>query len=177
MLLLYMSKICPTDSRDQELNNRIFARNIPSHTIDPVFSPTPMATRYTKMNIMDNNENNLVTPITGNNQFQTSDTFYPGDRKPNWNGFVTNVNKESMLRNQFFAIQKCDQAQYVPESSSDLYINKNIPTGKEHESGVQEKEELIFEEQRFENFNPNIFGVGNLLFNNSTRVQRNEGGQ
>lgn len=169
-----MSKICPTDSMDQELNNRIFARNVPSHTIDPVFSPKPMATRYTTMNILDNNENNLVTPISGGNDFQTTTTFYPGDRKPNWNGFVTNVHTESMLRNQFFAIQKGDNSQYVPESTSDLYVNKNIPTGKPHVSGIEEKEELIFEEQTFENFNPNIFGVGNLLFNNSTRVQRNE---
>jgi hypothetical protein len=170
-----MSKLCPTDSRDQELNKRIFERNIPSHTIEPVFSVNPVATRYTKMHIMDNNENNLETPIAYKNQYQTSTTFYPGDRKPNWNGFVTNVDKESQLRNQFFALQKCDQAYYIPETKSDLYVNHNIPTGKKHENSIDEKEPLVFQQQRFENFNPNIFSVGNLLFNNSTRVQRNEG--
>jgi len=172
-----MSKLCPTDSRDQELNNRIFSRNIPSHTIDPVFTPKPMATRYTKMHILDNNENNLTTPITGNNQYQTTTTFFPGDRKPNWNGYVTNVDHESQLRNQFFALQKGDQAYYVPPTESDLYINKNIPTGKPHKNGMEEDEGLLFREFKFENFDPNIFDTGNLLFNNSTRLQRNEGGQ
>ena len=170
-----MSKLCPTDSRDQELNNRIFERNIPSHTIDPVFSVKPTATRYTKMHILDNNENNLNTPITATNQFQTNTTFFPGDRKPNWNGYVTNVDKESTLRNQFFALQKCDQSFYVPDSTSDLYVNSNIPSGKEHKNGIKEDDPLIFETQTFDNFNPNIFSAGSLLFNNSTRVQRNEG--
>ena len=172
-----MSKLCPTDSRDQELNNRIFERNIPSHTVDPVFTPKPVATRYTKMHILDNNENNLTTQISAKNQFQTSTTFFPGDRKPNWNGFVTNVDKESQLRNQFFALQKCDQAYYVPGSESDLYVNKNIPSGKDHENGIKEDEGLMFRQFKFENFNPNLFSAGNLLFNNSTRVQRNEDGK
>ena len=174
MLLMYMPEVCHGDTRTQELNKRLTDRIIPSHTIDPVFSPKPMSTRYTKMHILDNNENNVETPITAKNQFQTSTTFYPGDRKPNWNGFVTNVDKESDLRNQFFAIQKCNQAYYIPSSTSDLYVNKNIPTGKEHSSGIKEDEGLLFRQFTFENFNPNIFSTGTLLFNNSTRVQRNE---
>lgn len=163
------------DSRTQELNTRLFARNIPSHTIDPVFSPTPTATRYTKMAILDNTENNLETPITGNNQYQTATTFFPGDRMPNRNGFVTNVDTESVLRNQFFALQRGGQAVYVPESSSDLYTNKNIATGKKHAGGMEEDEGLLFSEFKFDNFNPTILGTGSLLFHNSTRTQRNEG--
>ena len=39
-----------------------------------------------------------------------------------FSGFVENVDVESVLRNQIFALQKNDQAVYVPSSKSDLYM-------------------------------------------------------
>ena len=57
------------------------------------------------------------------------------------------------------------------------HVNKNIPSGKDHENGIKEDEGLMFRQFKFENFNPNLFSAGNLLFNNSTRVQRNEDGK
>ncbi len=173
-----MPRIPLNDKRTQELNSKIFERNIPSHTIDPLFSPKPMNTRYTKMNVYDNNEHNVQTPITTNKQYQTSQVFFPGNRKPHWTGFVTNVDTESTLRNQFFALQKCDQSVYVPSSTSDLYVNKTLDNkinNSQNESLVKE-DNLMFREFSFNTFNPNIFNSGTLLFNNSTRVQRNENG-
>ena len=37
-----------------------------------------------------------------------------------WYGFTANINAESSLRNQFFALQDCDQGKYIPSTTSDL---------------------------------------------------------
>ena len=94
--------------------------------------------------------------------------FYPGTSKPNYFGFAINVDKESTLRNQFFPIQSADQAKYIPSSNSDLYVN---PINFKNTSENLE-ENLLFRKPKFSQFNPNSYlNIGNLLFNNSTRVQ------
>ena len=56
--------------------------------------------------------------------YNVSQTFNPGTRQAPWSGFVSNINTESILRNQVYALQKCSQASFVPDSSSDLYKYK-----------------------------------------------------
>ena len=72
------------------------------------------------------------------------------------------------MRNQFFALQKADQAVYVPNSNSNMYENNIdfINTNKNLDN------ELLFNENDFDNFNPNLSNkIGNEIFLNSTRVQ------
>ena len=72
-----------------------------------------------------------------------------------------------MLRNQYFALQKADQANYIPSSKSDLYeYNVNNVSNSNLDKGI------MFREMEFNNFNPNPhISIGNNIFNNSTRVQ------
>ena len=96
--------------------------------------------------------------------YNVQNTFNPGNKAPGA-GFFNNVNTESLLRNQFFALQKSDQSVYVPPSNSDLY-NVNIvsrPTVQPHPD--------LFHKTEFMPFNPNIVNGGTQIFNNFTRQQ------
>lgn len=88
-----------------------------------------------------------------------------GTRNAPWSGFASNINVESTLRNQFFALQKCDQSQYVPSSNSDLY-NTYIPS---HEN--QQTHPLLFKNEEYESTEENILERQHILFNNFTRQQ------
>jgi hypothetical protein len=96
--------------------------------------------------------------------------FNPGTAAP-WSGYASNVNVESDLRNQIFALQKCSQAVYVPSSSSDLY-QFGFKTTKQE---VQPFPNLFANEQ-FNQFNPNPENVGHDVFYNSTRQQLKDAG-
>ena len=76
-----------------------------------------------------------------------------------------NVNTESLLRNQYFALQKSDQSVYVPSSDSDLYNVKVVSRP------VQQPHPDLFNQPEFQPFNPNVINGGNQIFNNSTRMQ------
>ena len=41
-------------------------------------------------------------------------TFNPGNDKSPYNGFASQINTESQLRNQFFALQRSDKSVYIP---------------------------------------------------------------
>ena len=58
---------------------------------------------------------------------------------------------------------------YVPSSNSDLF-KLNVET--KHDNNTEHS--LLFKSNEFDKFNPNADNLGNDLFNNHTRVQRNE---
>jgi hypothetical protein len=149
------------------INNRIFDRNFPSNDLNMNFSFRPVQTKYTHMPTVDIQPKPTVE-LKNNGIYDVSNTFYPGDRKPDFCGFANNVDKESSLRNQFFALQKADQAKWVPDSTSDLYQNNiNFINTNNNLDALD-----LFARQEFNDFNPNISNtIGNDLFYNSTRVQ------
>jgi hypothetical protein len=124
-------------------------------------------TKYSYLPIVDPRRE-INTEFIDLPTYNTKTTFNPGNRVSPWSGFSSNVNTESELRNQIYAIQKCSQSVYVPNSNSDLYqykfSNPAVEMGERN---------LLFKEESFEHFNPNpdekILGVN--LFNNNTRVQ------
>jgi len=149
------------------INNDIYRRNIPSENMQVHLPQRSISTKYSHFPILDNRkENNVV--LNNVKSFDTNETFFPGNRKPHFHGFSNNVDLESSLRNQFFALQKADQAVYVPNSNSDMYENNvNFKTTNKNFNN-----ELLFNEEQFNNFNPNISNnIGNDIFLNSTRVQ------
>jgi len=154
--------------RTQELSDRIAERNIPSQPLAPQFSMRPVSTKYSILPIVDQREKSNV-PITMRPTYNIKTTFNPGTSQAPWSGFAANINDESKLRNQFFALQKCQQSVYIPPSTSDMYTLA-MP-------GVEAKEQQpfpgLFEEQRFNTFNPADCtpDCGNNLFNNCTRQQ------
>lgn len=150
--------------RTQELNNRISNRNIPSGELEPSLDFRPVMTKYSHFPFVDqkknSGENILKYPI-----YNQSDVFNMGNRKAPWSGFASNVNTESILRNQCFALQKCEQSEYIPSSNSDLY-NTYI-----HGYENVQTHPLLFKQEEYENTEENILEKEHILFNNFTRQQ------
>lgn len=150
----------------KQTNQRIYNRNIPSQMLQPYLDVRPVITKYSYFPIVDPRKQNNVQlqkmPV-----YNTQTIFNPGNSQSPWSGFASNINKESELRNQIYALQKCSQAIYVPSSNSDLY-NYKFQTPRQNNP-----HELLFQEQQFDNFNPNPSNelCGNSLFMNSTRCQ------
>tara|TARA_Y100000816_G_C26087314_1_gene573983 strand:- start:392 stop:901 length:510 start_codon:yes stop_codon:yes gene_type:complete len=147
-----------------ENNERIADRNIPSASLRPQYSIRPVSTKYSLLPILDQRQK-VNVPLHDYQNFNVNTIFNPGNAQAPWAGFANNVNTESTLRNQFFALQKCEQSEYVPSSNSDLY-----QTQIDYRP-VKQTHPLLFERQDFEQFNPNVHNLGGDFFNNSTRNQ------
>jgi len=153
------------NERIDELNERISSRNIPSQPLQPFYYQTPVSTKYGYMPILDQRKESSV-PLSNYPIFSPHTTFNPGNNMAPWQGFANNVNVESTLRNQFFGLQDCQQAYYVPSSTSDLY-KVSVPPPSQP---VNQQFPLLFKRELFDHFNPNSDNLGNSFFNNSTRT-------
>lgn len=150
--------------RTNEINKRLYERNIPSTDLQPAFSLRPVSTKYDYMGIFDKRPKANVA-IKRQSIFNVETTFNPGNSTAPWSGYSANVNDESKLRNQFFALQKCEQSSWVPSTNSDLY--NVVAVGRQE---IQPFPSL-FTEQTYTEFNPNTQKIGNDLWNNHTRQQ------
>ena len=150
----------------KETNARIYERNIPSQVLQPYIDFRPVMTKYSYLPIVDPRKE-VQTPLINVATYNVHTVFNPGNTQSPWSGFATNINKESELRNQIYALQKCSQAVYVPNSSSDLYQYKFHSTKKPN------PHELLFKKDTFSHFNPNPEPemIGSQVFLNSTRSQ------
>lgn len=153
---------CQQD-RNQQLNERISSRNIPSSQLQMQFSSRPVSTKYATMPIV-NPRTKAKVPINIQPTYQTTQVFNPGSSAP-WAGFPTKIDDESKLRNQFFALQKCEQSEYVPSSTSDLYevAVTSRPVAQPHPG--------LFETDDLAPFNTNPCNLGKNLLYNHTRQQ------
>ena len=147
-------------------NSRIYERNIPSKPLQPYLDVRAVSTKYSYFPIVDPRKLNSVKLMKAPN-FNPHTIFNPGNTESPWSGFASGINKESELRNQIFALQKCSQSTYVPDSKSDLYQYSFFP------KHVQQTHSLLFQKEKFDAFNPNPDNktVGFGSFNNSTRCQ------
>jgi len=149
------------------IGNNIYERVVPSQEMQMNFGFRPIMSKYATMPILDNNIQSDVN-INKEPIYNNETAFYPGTSKPHFNGFASNIDNESTLRNQFFALQKGDKHLYVPNSNSDLYEN-NLDI-KNHNLNIDNL--ILFKKENFKDFNPNISNkIGYNIFNNSTRVQ------
>ena len=152
---------------NNNIGNNIYERVVPSQEMQMNFGFRPIMSKYATMPILDNR---LVSEVNINKEpiYNSETVFYPGTSKPHFNGFASNIDNESTLRNQFFALQKGDKHLYVPNSNSDLYEN-NLDI-KNHNLNLDNL--ILFKKEQFQDFNPNISNkIGYNIFNNSTRVQ------
>jgi len=149
----------------RDINSRIYERNIPSQPLQAYLDVRSVPTKYSIMPIVDPRApisvNMVQLPI-----YNINSTFNPGNTQSPWSGYASRVNSESELRNQIFALQKCSQAAYVPNSNSDLYNYGFTP-----KNNVEQPFQELFRKEKFDSFNPNIENVGHSLFMNNTRVQ------
>ena len=151
----------------EEMNKKLYERNVPSQKLQQYLDVRPVMTKYSYFPIVDPRRK-IKTEFEVMPTYNVHNVFNPGNTESPWSGFASNVNVESELRNQIYALQKCSQSVYVPESKSDLYDYKFMPTNK-----VEQPHSLLFKHDEFNKFNPNSFSndVGYSLFNNSTRTQ------
>jgi hypothetical protein len=123
-------------------------------------------TKYSYFPIVDPRKN-ISVPLQQMPTYNVHQAFNPGNRPSPWSGYATNVNIESELRNQIYALQKCSQSVYVPSSKSDLY-DYHFQTKSQ-----PNPHELLFRNESFETFNPNPSPelCGSDIFYNNTRCQ------
>lgn len=92
--------------------------------------------------------------------------FNPGTAKAPVCGYIRNVDVETVLRNQTFALQRADQNVYVPTKDSELYNVRIISKPSE------QPHPLLFTKNEFNN---NIHNendkIGKDYFYNHTRTQ------
>jgi hypothetical protein len=151
--------------RSNELNERIYERNVPSSTLQPQFGIRPVATKYELLPIFDRRMAPTV-PIKHELPYNIESVFNPGTAQAPWSGFAQNVNNESRLRNQFFALQTNGQSAYIPSSTSDMYqvnVNSNIK--------VDQPFPNLFNVPTLEPFNPDENNIATNMFDNCTRQQ------
>jgi hypothetical protein len=165
-----MDRIKQGNSRTEELNNRMAQRNIPSGALQPQFDIRPVSTKYATMPMADQRAFATV-PIQKQPIYSIANTFNPGSAQAPWGGFAENINDESRLRNQFFALQRgAGQACYIPAKSSDMYV-ANVP--RTAEQVIQPFPDL-FNKPQFDPFNPCLQNTGDNFFENCTRQQTKE---
>ena len=157
--------------RTEELNNRLSERNIPSANLQPQFSLRGISTKYALMPVLDRRQHSNV-PLNIIPTYDSYATFNPGNAMAPWSGFAANINSESKLRNQFFALQRGGgQSTYIPGSKSDMY-EVNIPHSNENQA--EQSFPHLFEKPTFDKFDPCFTGGGSSMFENCTRQQMKE---
>ena len=149
---------CQLD-RTNEINNRIYQRNKPSHSLEPYYSCRSVPTKQTYQSIIDERRPTSIS-LLNYPEYDINKVFYPGDTQAPWSGFSTNIDNESILRNQIYPLQHSAQYNFIPESNSDLYVNKLSINNPIHIN------------ESFLPHNPNKFNLGYNIFHNSTREQR-----
>ena len=164
---LMNNEICVSQHHDN-MNARLYERNLPSAPLQPYINARPSSTKYSFLPIVDPRKPSHIT-LRQQPTFNVETTFNPGNATAPWSGFASNINLESELRNQIFALQKCSQAVYVPSSTSDLY--KHVLKPQTH---IQtQTHSLLFQKEPITGYNvnkyPNTCGSG--IFMNPTRCQ------
>ncbi len=154
----------PVSQRQETVYMRSYSRNIPSQPLQPYLESRPVMTKYSFLPIIDNRKEANV-PLIQRSTYNPETTFNPGNDRGPWSGYASNVNRESELRNQLYALQKCSQAEYVPSSDSSLYQHKWTNNRNEFQPFPK-----LFEEPQFSS-TKNDTRVGYGLFNNATRQQ------
>ena len=154
-----------------DINNRIQSRQFPDFPLEPNFSFRPVSTKYSVMPSSARNSTVLPTvPIKQYVQHIPDFNFNPSTRNGPWKTYATNVDTESVLRNQTIALQNASQSVYVPSSNSELY-NVHIVSRP-----VEQTYSHLFDKPTFEQkIHPNLEGKANKIgadrFNNDTRLQ------
>lgn len=110
-----VSQECASDVANS-INTKIYSRNLPSHYLAPQFSMRPMPTQYVLFPLIE-----PCDPVPHSNVpvYNIENVFNPGSSAP-WSGFAQNINTESILRNQIFALQRCSQPGSVASSTGDF---------------------------------------------------------
>ena len=156
-----------SSQRQQTVYLRSYERNIPSQPLQPYLDARPVMTKYSLLPIVDARKP-IETPLIQQSTYTPEKVYNPGNDYGPWSGYASNINHESDLRNQIFALQSCAQSAYIPSSKSSLYEVKWQNSNKQ-----QQPFPTLFKNEQFSPVNPNSNQdkIGFALFNNATRQQ------
>jgi hypothetical protein len=118
-----------------------------------------------------NRRKTFSEPVVPYLDYNQKINFNPGSQRAPPSGFFNNVDTETILRNQTFALQRgAEQSVYVPSSNSDLY-KVNVPQGSIRDP--QPPPELFYRPQFDQTLHQNVQGanIGRDRFFNHTRTQ------
>lgn len=144
-----------------EINEEIAKRNIPSQPLQPYFSMQPVSTKFQIFPSSDRREK-----LAGSYPaFSTTNVFNPGTNTAPWSGYAKHVNTEMRLQNRYFALQRAEQALYIPSSTSELY-KYNVQS-----TPVKQPHKGLFDNGRVDGSRISPVTATTLSFGNSTRQQ------
>jgi hypothetical protein len=156
--------------RTEEINTRIYDRVIPDQKLSPNFDPRSVPTKQSLFPVV-NRRTPVNVSIDKQPTYNVEQGFNPGNLRAPPSGFLKNVDTETILRNQTFALQKGGiQNVYIPSSQSDLY-NTSVPVPSRHE--VQPHPDLFTLPSFAGRVNNNVDDtpIGKDKFFNHTRTQ------
>jgi hypothetical protein len=155
------------NERLESINSSLYERNKPDLSLRPNFDFRSIPTRYSQQPVLDQRQSTV--PIRQYNEYSLETEFAGVQSKAPISGFK--VERESLLRNQFFALQHgADQGIYVPSSTSDLY-NVQVPYWSHPE---QQNFPDLFIRNTYTTSTNNYIdnsNIGKDRFNNNTRTQ------
>jgi hypothetical protein len=152
--------------RVDELNDRYVARQFSDMPLVPNFDPRPVSTKYALFPCIDGTRP-IHEPAVSYPEYNIASNFNPGTNKGPWNGFSQNVDTETILRNQTFALQRSHQKEYIPPRDSDLYNVSVISQPSE------QPYPLLFDKQQYTTTPTEVVNqpIGKDTFFNHTRTQ------
>lgn len=156
------------NERVDEINQRYQDRQFSDSPLEPNFSPRSVSTKYSHFPTLNGrkpaSENLLNYP-----QYYPSANFNPGTDSAPSSGFFSNIDTETVLRNQVFALQHgADQRVYVPSSESDLYKVTVVSRPSEQPNPLLFRNFMFNQAEHANNIDVNI---GRDTFFNHTRTQ------
>ena len=168
------SKISPNigiyygnNERLESINTSLYDRNTPDTPLRPNFDFRSIPTRYSQQPVLDQRKSTV--PIRYYNEYSSENGVAGIQSKAPISGFK--VESESILRNQFFALQRgADQSVYVPSSTSDLY-NVQVPSWS---NPYEQQFPDLFIRNTYTTSTNNYIdnsNIGKEKFNNNTRTQ------
>lgn len=152
------------DERNDQLNRRLYNRNVPGQAMNISTDPRPQSTKYTFLPSISNEPPlpNLY-PL-----YDAKNDYNPGTKSP-FSGYAVNVDDESKIQNIFMPNQKyAPQAYYIPSSKSELY---NPPSFIDQPTN---KHALLQNEMQFNFHNPDKRSINDNSFLFQTHTRQSE---
>jgi len=151
---------------NREMNEKLYNRNVPSHCLPPNLSVYPIQTKYVKLGTADYQPTPRIPPKQYVN-YQSNKMFCPTSKNGNFQGYANNIHVESELRNQFYALQKSDACEYIPNKHSELF-GYNV---KSNQNLITQPYQFLFDTSLYFPNNYQSQNKFQSLFCNHTRQQ------
>ena len=159
------------NARVEDLNSRIYERNLSDIDLAPNFDPRPHQTKYSVFPRPDAEYKSPPIREKTYLDYYTELMFHPGNTKGPVDGYFHSVPTETNLRNQHIPLHHGDLGiQYIPSMNSDMY---HIQVAKSSIAGPMPSTHLFDTYQHDPAYSRSIPSatIGNNAFYNHTRTQ------